>query len=99
MSPALLDRAHQQRLPGTLTRLVERSLDDASRAMAGGSRRGLRVWARGTPTLDQLITTSWRDLAVGESVRCPVCHGRMTAGVARAGHADGCCLDCGATLA
>jgi hypothetical protein len=99
MSPALLDRAQQQRLPGPITRTAGRRQDEVRRAVARGSRQRPHLGARGTRTLDQLITTSWQGLAVGEGVRCPVCHGRMAPRVARGDHADGCCADCGTTLA
>jgi hypothetical protein len=98
MSLALLDRA-QQRLPETVARTAERRRGDASRAAVAAIDGGQHLQARGTRTLDQLITAGWRELASGASVRCPVCHGRMVPGDAPAGLAQGGCLDCGTTLA
>ena len=96
MSLALLARA-QQRLPDANEWGDTGGLDAASRQLAP-SRSGLRLRARGSCTLDRLITARWQGLADGETVRCPVCDGPMES---RGGEADavhGCCLDCGTTL-
>jgi hypothetical protein len=96
MSLALLDRA-QQRLLDANEWEESRGPDAASRKLTP-SLSGVRLRARGDCTLDRLITGRWRGLVGGESVRCPVCDGRMEP---RRGEADvvhGCCLDCGATL-
>jgi hypothetical protein len=98
MSVALLDRAQQQ-LPETVAPTAERRRSDTSRAVVDGHLWRPPIQARGTRTLDQLITSGWRELASGASVRCPVCHGRMVPGDAVAGLAQGGCLDCGTTLA
>ncbi len=96
MSLALLDGA-QQRLLDANEWGESCGPDAASRELAP-SLSGVRLRARGNCTLDRLIAGRWQGLAGGETVRCPVCHGRMEP---RGGDADavhGCCLDCGATL-
>jgi DnaJ-class molecular chaperone len=99
MSVALLDRRRQRPLDGALWeegRISGAGIPPGADLEQSGQRE---IESHGALTLDELIAGIWRELIVDQTVRCPVCHGRMAASVG--GHGDvrgGSCLDCGTQL-
>ena len=60
-----------------------------------------RLWseAGGGPTLDDVLSGAWEDLAFASRTACPVCSGPMAPSwSAGAGVVGGRCGDCGSSL-
>ncbi len=79
---------------------IECAFEHCSRDRPGGAPISGRADAHGRLTLDDLITSVWKDLSVRATVACPVCEGPMVgdADDSRGDSPMGGCLNCGSQL-
>jgi hypothetical protein len=94
MGPILLQRRrHPRQLPSVRRHRERRAAEGMSRS------REAEAGAYGVLTLSDLIAGAWEQLGVRDSIRCPVCDGRMASCVEVPGDSlNGDCVDCGTRL-